>query len=89
MTVQHSLRCVKCLKQWERAWLSSAGYSRDGYRDSSFIKWRNVKVIGQTRSGTPVCKCENCGHTYKSNSSAARRALRWAKENGAVEGGEA
>ncbi len=82
MTVHHSLRCMKCYKKWERAWLASAGYSRDGWRDSSLIKWRNVSVIGETKYGTPICKCGSCGHAYKSNSSAARRALRWAKENG-------
>lgn len=82
MTVHYSLRCMKCYKKWERAWLLSAGNSIDGSRDSQFIKWRNVSVIGETKNETPICKCGNCGHTYKSNSSAARRALRWAKENG-------
>ncbi len=85
MTAHHSLRCMKCFKKWERAWLASSGLTRHGDRDSSLIKWRNVKVIGQTRNDTPICKCGNCGHVYKSNSSAARRALRWAKEQGDIQ----
>lgn len=82
MTVHHSLRCVKCLREWEGAWLASSFSSKDGHRDSSFIRWRNVIVIGETKNGTPKLECKTCGHRYTSNSSAARRALRFAKERG-------
>lgn len=82
MTAHHSLRCMKCFKLWERAWLLSSGTSASGDRDSQYIKWRNVTVISETKNGTPICKCKNCGHAYKSNSSAARRELRWLKQNG-------
>ena len=87
MTVHHSLRCMKCLKKWEGHWLRSALYSRDGHRDSSFIRWRNVEVVGETKNGTPKCECKSCGHRYNSDSSAARRALRYAKEHGELPGG--
>lgn len=82
MSINHSLRCMKCFKTWERAWLLSAGITRHGDRDSSFIKWRNVQVVGETKNGTPICKCKNCGHTYRSNSICAMRALKWEKQTG-------
>lgn len=88
MTAHHSLRCVKCLKEWEHAWIMSGFHSIHGIRDSTYIRWRNVVVVGETKNGTPKCECKNCGHRYNSDSSAARRALRFAKERGELPGGD-
>lgn len=86
MSANHSLRCMKCFKKYERAWLMSAGYSLDGYRDNSLIKWRNVHVTGATAGGIPVCECKTCGHVYRSDSICARRAYKRAMEHGDITG---
>lgn len=84
MSINHSLRCMKCLRKYERIWLLSASHSRTGERDSQWIKWRNVQVIGATKLGTPICECKSCGHKYRSNSICATRAYKRAVECGDI-----
>lgn len=71
------LRCFVCCKR--------DGLRYERYRGTTMdigITWRNVEVVGKTKSGEYVkLHCRTCGHRYSSRSSAAFRALHfWEKE---------
>ena len=70
----HSLRCMKCYKKYERNYLLSN-------MSSEWILWRNVIPTGGTEYSV-ICTCRSCGHVYRSNSRCARNAFRLAKERG-------
>jgi len=45
------------------------------YRHDFIRTWRNVRVVSATETYAN-CLCERCGHTWKSKSKAAKRAMR-------------
>lgn len=63
---KRSLRCVPCYAgNWHR------------YRDGlDYNGWEDVSVLANKGSGY-VCQCRQCGHTYISYSSAARRQYQY------------
>ena len=66
MSRHDKLRCSKCYK---KDWLDYELGRIEG------ITWQNIKIVKQTGQSF-LCQCGNCGHTYRSNSSAAHRLFR-------------
>ena len=66
MARKDKLRCSKCYK---KDWMDYELGRIEG------ITWRNINIIKQLKNSF-LCKCGNCGHEYKTNSSAAFRAFR-------------
>lgn len=63
---KRSLRCSKCYKENLRGYtLSVVG-----------VVWENVDAIDRV-GNYYICRCRNCGHEYKTSSSAARRDYRF------------
>ena len=67
-----SLFCSRCKAESRK---SLRHYDRDHSRN-----YLDIVVLSSARGGkAALCKCRQCGHTYLSSSSAAKRAVRCLK----------
>lgn len=64
------LRCSKCYKKHHT---NSRIFETQKHL---WGVWKNVEVIRKTKGDYFVCRCNNCGHEYRTGSNAAARAYR-------------
>lgn len=68
------LRCVTCYKKNEDLQRRKLPYNG----------WEDVALLGEKGSAY-LCKCNQCGHEYTTNSQAAHRAFRSLQNKGKTE----